>query len=100
MKKFSEPSVFVARGSRWIDPNLQRRRFQFRNTSIHLSAWGVVGQSTWTTYPWVDTVVNVPEIASGAGDCGNSDKCPLVATIEVDLIVRMISTIAGRFSAS
>lgn len=71
-----------------------------RNTLIHLSAYGEVGTSVWMTYPWVDTVVNVPDIASDASDCGDSVKCPLVATLEVDLIVGMMERLSNRFLGS
>lgn len=71
-----------------------------RNSLIHLSAWGVIGTSHWSTYPWVDVVATVPDFASGSEDCGDSNRCPLVAVLEVDLIVGMIATIRHGFTQS
>jgi hypothetical protein len=58
-----------------------------KNSSVTLEAYGSVGSSFWMTPPWMQPTFATPNITSGAGDCGDPVKCPLLGTVPVDLIV-------------
>jgi hypothetical protein len=58
-----------------------------KSSSITLEAYGSVGSSFWSTPPWMHPTFATPNITSGAGDCGDPVKCPLLGTVPVDLIV-------------
>ncbi|MBS1827083.1 MAG: hypothetical protein JST93_17325 [Acidobacteria bacterium] len=61
-----------------------------RNDTITIGAWGTVGQSWWQVAQQNEPTVVVPDIASDAGDCGDREKCPLVATAVAWLIVHIV----------
>lgn len=54
-----------------------------RNATVSITAYS----GNWTTM--TPTVLQTPNIQSGAGDCGNPDLCPLVTSIVMDLVVGM-----------
>lgn len=55
-----------------------------RNAVVEISGWATLGGSDWATPnpPQVQT----PGVQAGAAECGNSDLCPLVTTIQMDLV--------------
>jgi len=58
-----------------------------KNSSITLEAYGTIGSTFWSTPPWMQPTFTTPNITSGAGDCGDPVKCPLLGTVPVDFIV-------------
>lgn len=54
-----------------------------RNSQVSLQAFSTQVSS----YVSVPIVITTPNIASGAADCGNLAKCPLVQEIDLDIIV-------------
>jgi hypothetical protein len=56
-----------------------------KNQTFTAKAEGMVGSSSYGTP--VKPTFQGPNFNSGASDCGNSERCPLLGTIEADLIV-------------
>ena len=52
-----------------------------RNATVSITAYA----GNWTTI--TPTVLQTPNVQSGAGDCGNPNLCPLVTSIFMDLVV-------------
>lgn len=69
----------------WTDANGFVCLLVQRNASFTAIAEGSIGMSDYGT-PTPPTFTS-PDFSSGAGDCGNTDRCPCLGTVEVDLIV-------------
>jgi hypothetical protein len=59
-----------------------------RNSQVSLQAF----DNQVSNHVSVPIVVTTPNIASGAADCGNVARCPLVQQIDLDIIVRFTFT--------
>jgi hypothetical protein len=59
-----------------------------RNSTFTAKAYGHIGSSDYGT-PTPSTLTS-PDFSSGAGDCGDPDKCPFIGVVNADLIVHMM----------